>query len=387
VNSITIMAVGDVVLQRPDPAWFFEPSAPLIRSADLAIGQIEVPHSHSTETTGITVPSPPADPDALQAMAESGFSVGTTAGNHTFDVGTKGVVDTVDFARSAGIQTTGSGANLQEARTPVIAERGGHRIGVLSYNCVGPRESWATSRKAGAAFVKVITHYELDDANPGNPPTVYTFCDRASLQEMKDDIAQLAEEVDVVVVALHKGIGHTPATIADYEFEVAHAAVDAGASVVLGHHSHIMRGVEIYRGRAIFHGLGNFVTVTDVLTPGPQNDSVELERWARRRRELYGFEPDPRMPYYPFHPESRNTMIAVLDIDHSGQITPGFVPCWIDDEARPVPAKQGARGDDVVAYVESISARAGLSTTFEWAGDRVAVSAGERETGERQEKQ
>jgi poly-gamma-glutamate capsule biosynthesis protein CapA/YwtB (metallophosphatase superfamily) len=375
VSAITIMAVGDIVLQRPDPASFFGPSADVLRTADLAIGQIEVPHSYSTEVTGITVPSPPAEPEALRAMADAGFAVGTTAGNHAFDVGTTGVTDTIAFARAVGIETTGTGSNLAAARTPVITERGGHRIGILSFNCVGPRESWATSRKAGSAFVKVITHYELDDANPGNPPTIYTFCDRASLDDMKADIAQLAAQVDVVVVALHKGIGHTPAAIADYEFEVSRAAVDAGASVVIGHHSHIMRGVEIYRGRAIFHGLGNFVTVTDVLTPGPQNDSVELEAWARRRRALYGFSPDPEMPYYPFHPESRHTAIAVVDVDASGTVRPGFIPCWIDDDARPVPQGPGTSGQRVVDYIRDIGETAGLATEFEWVDDRVVVSA------------
>jgi poly-gamma-glutamate capsule biosynthesis protein CapA/YwtB (metallophosphatase superfamily) len=367
------MAVGDIVLQQPNPEKYFAPSREITRSADLAIGHIELPHTTSTETAAITVPSPPAEPEALGAMADAGFTVGTTAGNHAFDLGTQGVLDTVRHAGRHGIITTGTGANVEHASAPVITSCGEISVGVLSYNCVGPRESWATSRKAGAAFVKVITHYELDDANPGNPPTIYTFCDMTSLKAMKEQVAALAGQVDVTIVAFHKGIGHTPAAIADYEFEVARAAVDAGADVVIGHHAHIMRGIENYRGVPIFHGLGNYVTVTDALTPDPSNDSEELRAWARRRRELYGFEPDPNMPAYPFHPESRNTAIAVFDVDADKSIRPSFIPCWIDDDARPVPLSEGD-GDSVVAYIEDISRAAGLQTTFRWDGDVVSLS-------------
>lgn len=370
--TVRIAAVGDIVLQQPETEKLFEPSSAILRAADVAIGQIEVPHTTSTETTGITVPSPPADPEALGAMAQAGFTVGTTAGNHAFDLGTKGVVDTIESAAAYGIATTGTGANVAAAVTPVVTSVRGRTVGVLSYNCVGPRESWATSLKAGAAYVKVITHYELDDANPGNPPTVYTFCDKTSLGAMTDQVAALAERVDVVVVALHKGIGHTPAVIADYEFEVARAAVDAGADMVVGHHAHIMRGIEVYRGVPIFHGLGNFVTVTDALTPDADNDSEELRAWAKRRRELYGFEPDPAMPAYPFHPESRNTAIAVIDVDEENRVRPAFIPCWIDEQARPIPLSRG-EGDSVVAYIEGISRTAGLATRFSWTDDGKVV--------------
>ncbi len=369
-----IAAVGDIVLQLDQHDERFVPSAPVITAADVAIGQIEVPHTTETDVVGITVPAPPADPDALGAMARAGFTVGTVAGNHAYDLGTRGVIDTLRNAERFGIATTGTGANMAEALRPAIAPVGDKTVGVLSFNCVGPRESWATSKKAGSAYVKVLTHYDLDDMNPGNPPQVYTFCDRTSLEQMKTAIAETREKVDVVVVALHKGYGHTPARIDDYEYEVSRAAIDAGADLVVGHHSHIMRGVEIYKGRAIFHGLGNFVTVTSALTPDPDSDSEELKAWARRREEMFGFSPDPNMPGYPFHPESRNTAIAVLDVDDTGALSAGFIPCWIDDEARPVPLSNGPQGDSVTEYISSITSAAGLDTQFAWDGDVVRVT-------------
>lgn len=373
-QPVTIMAVGDLVLDEPDPDAYFAPSAAVIGSADLAIAQIEVPHTTSTESASVDVPAPPADPGNLAAAGRAGFAVATLAGNHIYDCGRQGIADTVRLCREAGMTPTGAGMSLAEAWEPAVVERGGHRIGVLNANCVGPRESWATSKKAGSAYVKVITHYELDSANPGGPPAVYSFCNPASLRGFTDAVARLAEEVDIVVVALHKGIGHTPIEIAAYEFEIARAAIDAGASAVIAHHAHIMRGVEIYRGAPIFHGLGNFVTVTSALSSGDEN-SPERQVWAKRRTKLFGFSPDPAMPTYAFHPESRNTAIAVIEVSGEGTVTGGLIPCWIDDDARPVPHGDDETGRRVAAYIERITREAELDTRFTWDGDIVRVSA------------
>lgn len=370
---ITVAAVGDLILDEPDPASFLAPAAPLLRAADVAIGHVEVPHSTSTVQVSTDVPAPPADPAALTAVAGAGFDVVTLAGNHIFDAGEQGVTDTVAHAAAAGLVPTGAGADLAAARAPAIVERGGLRVGVLSYNCVGPRESWATSRKAGCAYLHVLTHYELDHASPGGPPRIYTFADPDGIDAMAADVAALRERADVVVVALHKGVGHTPAAIAMYEGPVARAAIDAGADAVLGHHAHIMRGIEVHRGRPIFHGLGNFATVTRALTP-TGGGSAERAAWAARRRQLYGFAPDPDMPYYPFHPESRDTAVALLRFDGDGLVEAGFVPCRIDGGGRPVPLPDGAESRRVAAYVEDITHAAGLRTTFVRRGDEVLVA-------------
>ncbi|MFD0473541.1 CoA transferase [Nonomuraea thailandensis] len=265
--TVTVMSVGDLVVDEPGPASFFAPARDVLARGDVVIGHVEVPHSTSTAQVSTDVPAPPADPAALAAIAEAGFHVVTLAGNHVYDAGDQGVADTVKHAAEAGLATTGAGLTLDEARGPALVERGGLRVGVLSYNCVGPRESWATTRKPGCAYIKVLTHYELDHASPGGPPTVYTFADPAHLERMAADVAALSAEADVVLVSLHKGVGHTPAALAMYEKPVARAAIDAGAHAVFAHHAHIMRGIEMYRGRPIYHGLGNFVTVTHALTP------------------------------------------------------------------------------------------------------------------------
>lgn len=375
MSGATVLAVGDIILDEPDPDAFFEPSRATLTAADLAIGHVEVPHSHATEQVSTDVPAPPADPAALGALQRAGFTVATLAGNHIYDAGGQGVLDTVRHATEYGLRTAGAGANLEVARRPAVAPAGDTRVAVLSYNCVGPRESWATSTKPGAAYVRILTHYELDHASPGGPPRTYTFAEPEDLDRMADDITAARAAADTVIVAFHKGIGHTPAVLAMYESPVARAAIDAGADAVIGHHAHILRGIEIYRGRPIYHGLGNFVTVTRVLTPGA-DDSPERQQWARRRTELYGFTPDPDMPFYPFHPDSRNTMIASLRFTADRGVEAGFIPCRIDANGRPEPRRRHEGGAEVADYVESISRRAGLTTAFAWRDDAtVAVSA------------
>jgi poly-gamma-glutamate synthesis protein (capsule biosynthesis protein) len=362
---VRILLVGDLILDEPDPDSFFDRTRPLLQSADLVVGHVEVPHTTRGVEASSDVPAPPSDPAHLLALGRAGFHVATLAGNHIFDAGPNGIEDTVACLRSQGIQTTGAGSTLNDARQPAIVERDGLRAGVLSYNCVGPKDSWATRAKAGCAYVHVITHYELDHASPGGPPRIYTFAEPETLESMQRDIAALEARVDLIVVALHKGIGHTPAALAMYERQVAKAAIEAGADIVVGHHAHITRGVEIYRGRPVFHGLGNFVTVTCALNVEANASPARLA-WAKRRTELFDFEPDPAYPTYPFHPEAKNAMIAVCDADASGITRAGFVPCWIQPSGAPEPLAEEARGGDVARYIAAITARAGLEARFKW---------------------
>ena len=362
---LRILLVGDLILDEPEPDSFFDRVRPLLQGGDVVIGHVEVPHTTRGVEASSDVPAPPADPAHLLALGRAGFHAVTLAGNHIFDSGPDGVIDTIATLRGQGIVTAGAGTTLAEARQPAIVERSGGRVGVLSYNCVGPRDSWAGPKKAGCAYVKVITHYELDHASPGGPPRIYTFAEPETLDAMQADIEALAAEVDVVVVALHKGIGHTPAALAMYERQVARAAIDAGAGIVVSHHAHITRGVEVCRGRPVFHGLGNFVTVTRALSVGANASPARLA-WAKRRKELFGFEPDPDYPTYPFHPEAKNAIVAACDVDRSGVVRAGFVPCWIQPSGAPEPLADDARGRGVARYIEDITARAGLKARFAW---------------------
>jgi len=371
VPPATILLVGDLILDEPEPDRFFDHVRRVLKGADLLVGHVEVPHTLRGRESSSDVPAPPADPAHLQALGRAGFQVITLAGNHIYDAGPVGIEDTISELRAQAIVTTGSGCNLPEARQPALVRCKNLQVGVLSFNCVGPRESWASETKPGCAYVEVITHYELGYATPGGPPSkIYTFPEQETLERMRADIEGLRGRVDVLVVALHKGLGHTPAKLAMYERPLSKAAIDAGADIVVGHHGHILQGVEIYKGKPIYHGLGNFVTVTRALSLDANPSSARSE-WARRRRELFGFEPDPAYPTYPFHPEAKNTMIASCKVSGDGRIDAGFLPCWINPRGEPEVLERDARGTAVAAYVEKISRACQLKTEFDWDGDRV----------------
>jgi hypothetical protein len=369
-TSLKLMMVGDLILDEPDPDSFFEPARSTLQQADFLVGHVEVPHTRRGRENSTDVPAPPSDPDNLAALKRAGFQVATLAGNHIYDAGPAGIEDTITMLRQLDIAAAGAGMNLAEARKPAIVESQGLKVGTLSYNCVGPKDSWANEKKAGCAYVQVITHYELDHASPGGTPRIYTFAEPESTDAMLTDVEKLRREVDILIVALHKGIGHTPAALAMYERPLAKATIDAGADIVLGHHAHILKGIEMYKGRPIYHGLGNFVTVTRALNIEENPNPKRLE-WARRRRELFGFEPDPNYPTYPFHPEARNAMIAVCEIGAEGVRKAGFIPCWVNPEGQPEICGDDERGRAVAYYVEQITMKAALLANFEWDGSWV----------------
>jgi poly-gamma-glutamate capsule biosynthesis protein CapA/YwtB (metallophosphatase superfamily) len=375
MREISLMMVGDLVLDEPDPDFFFEPARLVLQGADLVVGHVETPYTLRGAELQSDVPAEAADPVKIGALARAGFHAASLAGNHVYDRGAEGIEDTLAALADNGIAAFGAGASLAAARKPAILERAGRKFGFLSYNCVGPKDSWAGPAKAGCAYLHVLSHYEPEGANPGGPPLVYTFATPDSLDAMQFDIARLRGEVDVLVVALHKGLVHTPVTLAMYERPVARAAIDAGADIVIGHHPHISRGIDFYKGKPIFHGLGNFVTVTRALNVEGNAHPARLA-WAERRRKLFGFTPDPEAPAYPFHPQSRNTMIADCRIGADGTLSAGFRPCWIMSTGQPQVLENSEQGRAVAGYIENISKEAGMHTNFNWEGDRVVVTEG-----------
>jgi poly-gamma-glutamate synthesis protein (capsule biosynthesis protein) len=333
------------------------------------VGHVEVPFTLERDGTP-NVPREARDPAKLSALLRAGVRVASLAANHVYDEGRAGVQDTLEGLRAQGIQPFGAGLNLEEARRPAYLECHGLRLGFLSYNCVGTGESWAGPRKAGGAYVHVLTHYQLDHATPGGTPTVFTGAEAETLEAMQADIARTRAECDFVSVSLHKGTVHTPALVMPYEKQIARAAVDAGADLVISHHAHLARGIELYKGKPIYHGLGNFVTVTHALSPQGISDPND---WAMRRLKLFGFVPDPETPEYPFHPESRNTLLAKCVIDAGGRVEPRLLPVQINRRSQPEIVGRDGGGEAVLAYVERITREAGFAARFGWDGDEVLV--------------
>ncbi len=344
---------GDLILDEPNPDHWLSGIAPAIQAADIAIGHLEVPHTTSVDELVGDVPAPAAPPEHLGALARAGFDAVSLAGNHIADRGPRGIADTIETLDALRIAHTGAGANLAEARRPAYLSAAGRTIALLSYNCVGPEASWAREDQAGSAYIYV---WPAGDG-PVAPATPLDRPDPASLEHMAADVQAARQRADLVVVALHKGIVHTRARLAPYERPVAHAVVDAGADIVIGHHAHIVRGIELYRGKPIFHGLGNGCVVTRALSPDQSHPARAA--WAKRRRELFGFDPDPAYPLAPFHPEAINAFLGRVVVNQDGTLRVGLRPVDVEPPGRPVLADAQAC-ERVCRYIQEITVEAGL---------------------------
>jgi poly-gamma-glutamate capsule biosynthesis protein CapA/YwtB (metallophosphatase superfamily) len=351
--DVVIVFAGDLVLDVPDADHWLSGIAPAVRGADLAIGHLEVPHTRRGAELHGDVPAPGAPPENLDALRRAGFHAVTLAGNHIADCGAEGIADTIARLDALGVAHCGAGENLDKARAPLFVSRGARKIALLSYNCVGPEASWADKHRAGCNYLRVATA----DGSPIAPASPLVEVTPEAVHQLSIDIQAAREKAGLVIVALHKGIVHTPARLAPYERPLAQAALAAGADIVVGHHAHILRGIELPGGHPVFHGLGNGCVVTRALSPA--QDHPARAAWALRRRELFGFEPDPRYELAPFHPEAVHALLGVVRWHGNGSLSAGIVPVHVEPPGRPV-CVTGAGADAVIAYMEKIGAAAGL---------------------------
>jgi poly-gamma-glutamate capsule biosynthesis protein CapA/YwtB (metallophosphatase superfamily) len=366
--AIDIIVTGDLVLDEPRPDFWLGGIAPVTIAADITIGHLEVPHTRRGRELQGDVPAPGADPAHLAALERAGFDVLTLAGNHIADCGAEGIADTRSELTRLGIGCCGADSNLDLARRPALLRVAGRSIAVLSYNCVGPESAWASRDRAGCAYVRINTI----DGQPVTPTAPLKEPDAQSLAAMQNDIAAAAAHQDFVIVALHKGLVHTPSRLAPYEQPVAHAAIEAGAQAVIGHHAHIIRGMEIHLGKPIFHGLGNGCVVTRALSP--HQDHPARAAWALKRKQLFGFEPDPAYWLAPFHPEAVHALLGRMRWHEDGRIEAGFVPVHVEAPGRPIIAN-AQQASEITSYMRRITAAAGLPPLLYSPGNDMMVAA------------
>ena len=354
----------------PQGEFFLSLAAPVLKSGDIVVGQGEVAFTSRGVSTfaEIFTPSPGCPPSNMGALASAGFNVITLAGNHIWDMGAPGIEDTIDGLRNYGIAVVGAGMNIDEARRPDIIDRNGTRFGFLNYSCVGSMGQWATSAKPGCAYVHIISHYEMNTGNPGGPPDVYTFAEPRSLRAMVDDVQKLRHLCDILVVVFHKGIVHTP-DIAMYDQQVSYAAIDAGADLVLGHHAHYLKGIEQYKGKVIFHGLGMFVLA------GAGLKGVILTEEQRRSRGSLAAPSLSVGHSLKGDPVSNRTIIAKCIIDDRKIKQVSYLPCLINEQMQPEVLKNDERGQQAFDFMDRITRGAGLNARYEWKDDEVVIHA------------
>ncbi|MBN1848589.1 MAG: CapA family protein [Deltaproteobacteria bacterium] len=384
-NSIVFYAAGDIAPYREDLDTIFRHVKPVIEKGDLAFCQLE----SLISDRGIRLPhrNPVAIVDGKPFMHEdvylgkaiknAGFTVVSFAGNHCLDLGDDAFFDTINAVKKEGMYMIGVGANIEEARKPAIVERKGTKIAFLAYNSILPPGYWATPKKPGCAPLRGITVYTpLEPDQPGRPAKVLTYPNREDLQAMIADIEKIRGQADIVIVSQHCGIHFVPAVIADYQKDLAHAAIDSGADLVLQHHSHILKGIEVYKGKVIFYSLGNFaleLPYNKEFHKKPPN-LEEVSRWEMFPEYLPWAKYDPSCPSFPFHPEARLTLM-VKCIMHDKQIQKvAFLPVYLNNQAEPeIQKRNDKRFNEIITYIEDISRREKIATKYSVSGDEVII--------------
>ncbi len=378
-KEISISCVGDLILDEPGPMEpYFEGTREILGAQDVLIGHVETPHTHRNLPSCIDIQAPPSNPQHLEVLPGIRFDIATVAGNHLYDCGPYGVIDTVEKLKELGIQPAGGGANITEAKKPAIVEKDGIKVGLISYNATGPRLGWAMSQKPGANYVKVETSYVPARDMPGCPAKVHTFMWEQDIRKLKEEVAELKKQVDIAVVVFHKGNGGDHPRLDDYEQPLCYAALDAGADIIFAHHHHVLKGVELYKGKPIYHGLGNFVCVTYAMTAG-YNDTPEMVAYLKQRAKEGRGDGHYEVPFYPWPEVSRYTMIARVMADKNGVTECGFIPCYIEKSGNIVVKTRDEGGQEVLDFIIRQTDGANLNAALRWSDDGSYVIMEEKE--------
>ena len=366
--TATLVAVGDVGPLRDDAELLFDPTRHLLRSADITFGQLEKSLTdRGTQQLYLNKSLGRTHPRVAGVIADAGFDVMSFASNHALGFSSEGLGDTISNLTGHGVQVIGAGPDIAAARRPAVFEVDQMTVGFLAYCSVVPRGFEATSTKSGVAPMRARTFYEQRDWQPGTPPRIITQPFAEDLAALRDDIRSLRSAVDVLVVSHHWGVHYVPAVIADYQFEVGRASIDAGADMVLGHHPHILKGIEIYRDKPILYSIGSFA----LEHPAKDVAGTELAELIKQ----YSLTIDPRWERYAFPVDSQKTVIVKCTLAGGHIERVALLPAWINPQAQAeLLSADDPRSDDVLDYLRWLCAYYGLDTPLARDGDEIVIA-------------
>lgn len=265
VPQATLAAVGDIRLDGPVGELIARlgPKHPVsqirgLLQADIVFGNLECSLTRRGEKRPKTW-NFRAPPKNLAALKEAGFGLLNLANNHSMDYGALGLLDTLRALRREGFLYIGGGRDIREAEELRVIESGGLRVGFFGFTSTFPKEAWAGRKKPGVAY-----------SDFGRFPAL---------------IRRARRRVDVLVVSFHGGTELSPEPN-EIQKAFAHAAVEAGADLVLGHHPHVLQALEVYKGAPILYSLGNFLFVS----PSPETRAAVIAKAALTTRGVESIE-------------------------------------------------------------------------------------------------
>jgi len=327
--SLRLALTGDSILQRrllsrQDP--LLSPLFDLIRGADLAFTNLEVLANDfrgdpALESGGSHFGAPAW---VLDELTDAGFNLFATATNHCLDYSISGLLHSLEALDARGITHAGAGRNLEDARRPAYREHPNGTVAMLSCSATFAKGQEASAQRPdmpgrpGLNPLRFETMHEVTEAqlavlkeialglgieqfrkfkiqlgfgHPPSDPAVFPFdtlnfraADKTALKTTPNakDVAGIARWVreargvsDVVLISLHAHEQNGDKEIpAEFIPAFARQMIDEGADLVVGHGPHLLRGMEIYKGKPIFYSLGNFIGQNE-LVPRLPSDSYE----------------------------------------------------------------------------------------------------------------
>jgi len=317
--------VGDSIIERrlsvyDEPGYL--DMIKRIRNADAAFTNFEM-LIHNFEYPGAPVSGGTymgAPAWVLDELKWAGFRLFGIANNHSFDFGTEGLLSNLHHFEQAGVTYAGAGENLARARAPGYLDTKKGRVALVAcastfsiLSPAGPQRADMKGRP-GLNPLHFKTTYTVDaatlaslrqlagrgegggrgeagggrgGANPqrdlrflgatfrvGDKPGVATEPDEKDLKEIAAEVHDARRQADWVLVSIHthEGMPHDREVPAEFLVAFAHAMIDAGADVFVSHGPHVLRGIEIYKGKPIFYSLANFVFDNDLVEFQPQEN-------------------------------------------------------------------------------------------------------------------
>ncbi len=370
-QEYNLLAVGDIGTNRDNPDSIFNGVRETLKNGDLLFGQLEPCLSN------VGTPLPQArlpmrgNPAGAEAIKAAGFDVISFATNHCMDWGREAFFDTIENLKANDLKVIGAGANLQEARKPVIVTLGDTKIAFLGYNSIIPQNYFATKDRPGCAPFRALTAFErIEHDQPETPVRLHSFPLWEDLQAMTSDIKEIRKQADIVAVSFHWGIHFVPAILAEYQKIGAYAAIEAGADIILGHHTHILKPIEIYKGKAIIYSMANFALDPPFLFA----ENLDLHNTAQHKelQELNKAWKDA--PNRPMPPDSYKSLIIKVNIRDKEIKAVSFLPVQLDEASNPfVLTAENPEFNEIVSYMEEISANQEIITNYKVRGNEVIV--------------
>lgn len=261
MTAVSFLTGGDVAPIRDEAAGMFGGVAAPFRGADVSFFNLELPLSERGEPCrgkGINHRGKPLN---VEGLVDIGVTCVNLANNHILDFGEDAFFDTLALLDAKKIGRFGAGRSAAEARKGLVVEKNGLRVGFLGYSTTLPTGFAATAAGSGVNPLRVHTGYEATVnpvEYPGHLPAVVTRTEPADLQRLRDDVRVFGKSVDVLLVYMHWGTSMTP-RVQDFQTELGHAAIEAGAHAVFGGHQHVLSPIEFHQGRPIVHCSANLL--------------------------------------------------------------------------------------------------------------------------------